>query len=84
MSKSGWQPDGSYIPCPECGAAPVTEHEAGADVPAVTHRIDCSRLPGPTADGAATRRADAEAVDRVRRAGEAEARLSALRGGGAI
>ncbi len=50
MSEStGWQPDGSYVPCPECEWTPAVERNSppGRPVhfPGTSHYGDCSTVP---------------------------------------
>jgi hypothetical protein len=76
---TGWQPDGSYVPCPECGWTPAPEprNSPGGEavrMPGTTHHGDCPTVQILTP---AERRALTERLiemDRVRRRGAAEAR----------
>lgn len=73
----GWQPDGSYVPCSECGwePPPPPRRPLPGRVPpeptySATHYGDCPTVPQI---GQETRDR-LEEMDRVRRRGAAEAR----------
>lgn len=44
---TGWQDDGSYIPCPECKLEPVVYEGPGVPVrqPGTIHRSTCPTVP---------------------------------------
>lgn len=47
MSETGWQPDGSYVPCPSCDWTPAPDNRPGVAIhwPGTTHRNDCPTIP---------------------------------------
>ena len=71
--KTGRQPDGSYVPCPECKWEPPVERRErpGRPVilPGTTHYGDCPTIP-QISDECRERLIE---MDRVRRRGAAEA-----------
>lgn len=46
----GWQPDGSYVPCPECAATPKPYTGPGTAIrlPGVLHHRTCPLVPDLT------------------------------------
>ena len=76
---TGWQADGSYIPCPECGwEPPKMRHEPpGVPVrlPGTTHHGDCPTVPRFSPEQERRLRDDIAEMDRVRRRGAAEGRF---------
>lgn len=45
--QSGWQPDGSYVPCPKCGYEPAPHSGPGTPVrmPGTIHHSTCPTVP---------------------------------------
>lgn len=78
---TGWQKDGSYVPCEACGwePAPVPRRRnrlPGKAVhwPGTTHYGDCSTIPRLTAEDEAKLRADLDAIRECHRRAWAESR----------
>ena len=46
-AETGWQTDGTYVPCPVCGWEPEPDRGPGVLVrwPGTTHHRTCSRVP---------------------------------------
>ncbi len=76
MSATGWQPDGSYVPCPECRWEPEPDNGPGRAVrfPGTTHRGDCPTIPRMSREDERALHDKLDEMDRVRRRGAAEAR----------
>jgi hypothetical protein len=77
-SLTGWQEDGSYVPCPECNWTPPVPRNPPPGVPVrmpgTTHHGDCPTVPRLTPEQERKLHADLAEMDRVRRRGAAEAR----------
>lgn len=58
MSATGWQPDGSYVPCVSCGWEPPPDPPRRRNHPGepvrmtgwTFHHAHCSTIPRPTAE----------------------------------
>ncbi len=77
--KTGWQRDGSYVPCEECHWTPYPEPEgipgfALRNLHETGHRKDCPTVPRFTADQERDLRERLDEMDRVRSRGAAEGR----------
>lgn len=74
---TGWQPDGSYVPCPACRWEPKPERNPAPGVPirhpGTTHYGDCPTVPRLSPEDERELRARLTEMDRVRRRGAAEA-----------
>jgi hypothetical protein len=77
----GYQPDGTYVPCAECGHVPKPDPDEGFGTPihvmprtpgTAIHKGDCPTVALPP-DVAEQLYADLAEMDRVRRRGAAEA-----------
>lgn len=71
MSTTGWQPDGIYVPCPECRWAPPVEHNPppGRPVrrPGTSHYGDCPTIPRLSAEAQRELQAALDDIARCRR-----------------
>lgn len=76
--KTGWQKDGSYVPCPECHWAPRVERNplpgVAVHMPGTTHHGDCPTVPRLTPEDEARLRADLDAIAECHRRAWAESR----------
>jgi hypothetical protein len=77
MTATGWQRDGSYVPCPECRWEPRVERDPPPGfpihLPSTTHHGDCPTIPRLTRAQERDLRDRLADMDRVRRRGAAEA-----------
>lgn len=78
---TGYQPDGSYIPCPDCRYQPPSEEDIPFSVPlragfTTLHDADCPTggIPRGTPEEERELREKLDEMDRVRRRGYASAR----------
>ena len=75
--QTGWQADGSYVPCPECRWAPAVERNPAPGIPVrfpgTTHHGDCPTVQIMSRAEEAELRDRLVEMDRVRRRGAAEA-----------
>lgn len=78
MTQTGWQPDGSYTPCPECNWTPPPDDPDTPGVPirlpGTTHKNTCSTIPRLSPEAERELHDRLIEMDRVRRRGAAEAR----------
>jgi hypothetical protein len=78
QAPTGWQNDGSYVPCTECGWVPPVERNPPPGVPirmgGTVHYGDCPTVPRLSPSDALALRDRLAEMDRVRRRGAAEAR----------
>lgn len=74
---TGWQSDGTYLPCPACRWEPPTERlrpGAAYHFPGTTHHGDCPTIPRLSPAQQRELQAKLDEMDRVRRRGAAKAR----------
>jgi hypothetical protein len=78
MNETGWQDDGSYVPCPECGYTPAPDNPdmpgVAIHIPGTIHESSCPKVPNLSPEAADKLREKLKEMDRVRARGWAEAR----------
>ena len=74
--ETGWQSDGSYVPCPDCKVEPRMYDGPGTAVhmPGTVHDADCPRVPHLSPEAEAKLLADLREIDECRRRAWANAR----------